>query len=270
MTIFLQNLLTSRRYLVLVICLFCQVFYMSNVLAEDDYSKGLQAYIQGDFSAAEEYWRKSARQKNARAMFNLGLLYQQGKIANADSNVAEQWFEKASDAGYTPADYHHAMSLLIRDQQSKKARQLLSRSAQKNYLPARSILAKINANQNIDTLVLSTGLSDRASSSVNANMYLSEPWLRARRGSDWTIQLLAFKEQRSVESFIDAHGLHDKAAYFSEPSETASGEVLYKLVYGAYSSKANAGAARDTLAPALKEHGPWLRTIASVQEIIKK
>jgi len=95
----------------------------------------------------------------------------------------------------------------------------------------------------------------------------SENWINQQRPNYWTIQLLAFKERDKVTSFIRNHGLQESAAYFTEVS---NGETLYKLVYGAFSSKDKAFSARQNLSKALREYGPWLRPISSVQAITQR
>ena len=96
--------------------------------------------------------------------------------------------------------------------------------------------------------------------------YLREDWISAQNSGGWTIQILAFNELDKVRSFIDQNQLHRSAAYFVERGD---GAVLYKLIYGSYASKEQADAARAALKPALRQHGPWLRSIASVQAAIK-
>ena len=67
---------------------------------DQDYRDGLQAYFDNDYKQAQTFWLTSAKAGNARSMFNLGLLHEQGKIKGADPSKAYEWFELASKAGY--------------------------------------------------------------------------------------------------------------------------------------------------------------------------
>ena len=47
--------------------------------ARADFEAGWQAYQRGDFAAALKEWRPLAQSNDARAQYNLGILYDQGK-----------------------------------------------------------------------------------------------------------------------------------------------------------------------------------------------
>ena len=75
-----------------------------NTNSSSEYSAGMNAYINGQYEEARQYWLSAADSGDAKAMFNLGLLHERSQISNADNTQAEQWFEKAGNAGYTAAD----------------------------------------------------------------------------------------------------------------------------------------------------------------------
>ena len=250
-------------------------FFSGGAAADDDYSQGLTSYIQGDYEVAQEHWLRSAKAKNPKAMFNLGILHEQGKIGDADQVKAERWFKLAGQAGYAAADYHYANRLINRGAPQTEVARYLRRSAGNGFYPAKALLSKILGGDRLATLSpkqlgelqelekIDTALElEDTSDQVR---YLTEDWIKTRMATGWTIQMLAFKEEAKVREFIDEHELHRSAAYFVEHSGDGD---LYKLVYGSYSSKALADQARNSLAPALRAHGPWLRTLASVQKII--
>lgn len=225
-----------------------------------EYSDGFRAYVEGDYQAAREYWREAARGNDAKSMFNLGLLHEQSKLPDANYQQAERWFRLAADNGYVAADYHLAQRMLERGGSDDEALNLIKNAADKGYAPAKRYLGGGSK------LVINTAKQPSASSS-KASSFQSESWINRQRPSHWTIQLLAFKERSKVYQFIQDHGLQSNAAYFVERS---NGEVFYKLVYGAYSSKDKATFARQNLSEDLQEFGPWLRTISSVQAITKR
>ena len=232
---------------------------MAEALASD-YSAGFQAYIDGDYQQASKYWRQAADSNDAKSMFNLGLLYEQNKLPDADYQQAERWFRRAAENGYVAAYYHLAQRMLERGGSDDEAIALVNRAAQKGYAPAQRYLS---GGSNKSLAVAPEVLLD----SSKASVYQTETWINRQRANYWTIQLLAFKERSKVHEFIREHGLQGDAAYFVERN---NGEVLYKLVYGAFSSKDKASFARQNLPSDLREFGPWLRTISSVQAIIKR
>jgi uncharacterized protein len=60
---------------------------------------GIAAYQKGNYAAAMSYWRPLADQGNARAQFNLGLLYGHGQGVPQDYAQAIAWYRKAADQG---------------------------------------------------------------------------------------------------------------------------------------------------------------------------
>jgi len=226
---------------------------------DESYSRGFTAYLNQDYNEAKRHWLEAAQGNHARAMFNLGLLHEQGKIAQASSDKADNWFKLASEHGYAAADYHLALRWLAQGGRDEQAKALIAKAAKAGYEPARG-RGRERARVRIDK-------SEPANSSkaLSASKYLGEQWIRSKRPEHWTIQMLAFKERAKVESFIDEHQLRKTAAYFTEKSGE---EVLYKLIYGVYDSKDKAEFARQNLPQTLAEFGPWLRPIASVQGVI--
>lgn len=222
------------------------------------YSAGFSAYLNKNYDEAQQHWLKAAELEHARAMFNLGLLHEQGKIADASSSKADDWFVLASKRGYVAADYQLGLRWLAQGGRDEEANALISKAAQAGYAAARRhgkgrVVAKSKVR--LDSKVSSP------------SKYLGETWIKSKRPDYWTIQMLASKDRSQIESFIDEHQLHREAAYFTEGSGDG---ILYKLIYGAYDNKDKAEFARQNLPPAMSDFGPWLRPISSVQRLIKE
>lgn len=247
----------SRRGWLLACCLL--VSTASKTVLAGHYSDGLSAYLKGDYEAAKSFWLKGAKAKNARSMFNLGLLHERRQITGASEDKALSWYRLAADNGYAAADYHLALYLESTGGSQSEIDTLLERARQNGYEPAMAQSSKAGSP------IAGTSSDTRALARKGLG-YRTERWLNGRRAESWTIQMLAFNDESKVQAFIDTHGLKNQAAYYSERS---SGETLYKLVYGVYDSKDKADFARQNLSNELKQHGPWLRTIASVQTAIK-
>ena len=245
--------------------------YSSAVLANNgDYAKGMTAYMNNDFELAQSFWVKAARDNNAKAMFNLGLLHEQRKVKKANKVNAERWFKLAGQNGYGPADLHIAIKMIHAGDDRKKVEQALGRAVDNGSRPARDLLTRSRSGQDITDIVKAKFQNTAAAKPIvrlKPGQYHAESWIKRQRSSAWTIQMLAFRDVAKVRDFIDQHGLHDQAAYFAE--KTHEGKI-YKLVYGVFSDKQAADEARDALSPALKDLRPWLRSIASVKTVIAK
>lgn len=237
-----------------VLTILALVLSWSSTLRADEYSAGMKAYMSGDYELAKTLWMEGAEVKDAKSMFNLGLLHEQDMIKGAGFERAEKWYRLAGENGYPAADYHLAQLLANKGERQRQSRELLQRSAANGYSPARNKLGQVS--------------SPELKAPVRASReYQNQQWIDAQRTSNWTIQMLAFDDLKKVQNYIDQHSLHNKAAYFAEP--TAEG-LLYKLVYGSFADKQMADKARQELPNELKTNGPWLRSIASIQKSIAK
>jgi hypothetical protein len=235
----------------------------SRAVCASDYQDGLSAYIDGDFGLAHHHWLEAAHAKDAKSMFNLGLLHEQNKLVTSTSDDAVNWYRLAADNGYAPASYHLAQRMLERGGSDDEAIALIQHAADKGYAPARRHLGlpvgpAVVGNSSV---AFESGVFE-----VSELGYQTESWINRQKDTHWTIQLLAFTDREQVLTFIESHQLQRKTAYFSE---VQNGEVFYKLIYGSFKSKDIASSARQSLSPALKQHGPWLRTWSSVQKITK-
>jgi TPR repeat protein len=67
------------------------------------YEDGKAAYERGDYAAALKYWRPLAELGHARAMFNLGVMYRDGRGVPQDYAEAVKWLRKAAEQGHANA-----------------------------------------------------------------------------------------------------------------------------------------------------------------------
>lgn len=227
-----------------------------------EYHQGLSAYIDGNYEVARQHWLLAANSKDATSMFNLGLLHEQSKLPSSNIDKALNWYRLAADNGYAPAGYHLAQRMLERGGSADQAIALIQRAADDGYAPARRYLG---VSIRPRAVAHSRGSANTIGSLTGG--YQTDNWINQQPSQHWTIQLLAFNHKQQVLAFIDDNRLQTKASYFSEVRD---GEVFYKLVYGSFSSKDKAGIARRNLAPAMQQHGPWLRTWESVQIVTQR
>ena len=90
-------------------------------LAADDFWAEIQIqvaimYLQGTYGAPEDHttaaawFRRAAEQGDARARFNLGVMYNIGKGVPHDDAAALKWYRKAAEQGYAFAQ--HSVGLM--------------------------------------------------------------------------------------------------------------------------------------------------------------
>ena len=69
-------------------------------------------------------------------------------------------------------------------------------------------------------------------------------WLKAQADSNFTLQLMAVKDENTARQFIEAHHLQGKAGYFPV---TSNGQTLYAVVYGSFLQRSEAKQAAKVL-----------------------
>jgi len=70
-----------------------------------DFDKALAAAQAGNFETALKEWLPLAKQGNASAQYNLGIIYNKGEGVPQDSAEAVKWYRLAADQGYASAQY---------------------------------------------------------------------------------------------------------------------------------------------------------------------
>jgi DamX protein len=92
-------------------------------------------------------------------------------------------------------------------------------------------------------------------------------WLRQQRKDHYMVQLMAARDRRVLQQFIDEQALGSRAAVFSTRRE---GLPWHVLLYGLYANADLARAAIPDLPAGLRTHSPWIRSVGSVQKAIRE
>ncbi len=71
-----------------------------------DYQKGLTAARSGDYATALREWEPLAKQGNATAQYNLGLMYDNGWGVPKNDKIAVKWYRLAAEQGNASAQYN--------------------------------------------------------------------------------------------------------------------------------------------------------------------
>lgn len=110
----------------------------------------------------------------------------------------------------------------------------------------------------------------QADSSANPAMATEslkrEEWVRAQPAANYTLQLMALREEQTVRDTVARHKLRD-AAYF--PIQR-NGQTLYVLVQGSYPSRAAADQAATQLPAGLVDGQPWPRKFRALHKELAK
>ena len=61
------------------------------------YDDGVRAFVRGDYNTALRLWRPLAEQGDAKAQFNLGVMYVRGAGVRRDRVVAHKWLNLAAN-----------------------------------------------------------------------------------------------------------------------------------------------------------------------------
>ena len=72
-----------------------------------DYQRGTTAYNRGDYTTALREWAPLAKQGDADAQYNLGLMYNgNGQGVPQDYKEAVKWYRLAAEQGHAWAQYN--------------------------------------------------------------------------------------------------------------------------------------------------------------------
>ena len=72
---------------------------------QEDFYKGLSAYEAGNYKKAVKWYRQAAKQGNAAAQFNLGLMYRKGEGVTRNDKEAVKWYREAAEQGDADAQF---------------------------------------------------------------------------------------------------------------------------------------------------------------------
>lgn len=73
----------------------------------------LTAIVEGDYATAQKQFREAAERGDAKAQYNLALMYDSGKGIPQDDAEALRWYHEAAEQGYAAAQYNLSMVYLF-------------------------------------------------------------------------------------------------------------------------------------------------------------
>ncbi len=82
------------------------ILFSALVGGQENFDAGLDAYLEGNYEQAYQVWRDLAEAGDHVAMFNVGVMYAQGKGVEKDMSEAVKWYRRSAEAGYAPAQFN--------------------------------------------------------------------------------------------------------------------------------------------------------------------
>ncbi len=89
----------------------------------------------------------------------------------------------------------------------------------------------------------------------------AQDWLTRQPPGNYTLQLMATKDEGTVRRFIEQNHLQDKAGHFPV---SKNGQTLYALVYGSFPQRSGAVQAAKSLPKSWGISTPWIRSFKSL------
>lgn len=242
-------------------------------LAEGEYNLGVM-YASGrgidrDTEQAARWYGSAADKGLVEAQYNLGLLYLDGAGVQQDDALAVQWLQKAADQGLARAEYNLGV---LNEYGKGMPRDLAAavvwyrRAANQGYAPALERLAALGAEQRPltpEAPLTATAVDASAVEDAVAGDATENTWVRSRDPSRYTIQLLSRRDETSVRDYVRKHQLDDQGGYFKISND---GTIWYSVVYGDFSTHAEATEAAGQLPRSLGVSKPWVRNFGVIQQ----
>jgi len=96
-----------KQTLAMISIIAALIFGSIGALLAADFDAGLAALQKGDYAAALREWTPlAAKQGDAEAQFNLGVMYHNGHGVSQDDKTAAKWFRLAAEQGDAAAQFN--------------------------------------------------------------------------------------------------------------------------------------------------------------------
>jgi len=113
-----------------------------------DYDDDWAALERGDYATALKEWRPLAEQGVARAQYNLGIMYDNGRGVPENDAEAVKWYRKAAEQGVADAQYNLGVTYEVGQvvpQSYAEAAKWFRKAAEQGYAKAQYNLGLMHA-----------------------------------------------------------------------------------------------------------------------------
>lgn len=155
-----SRFLLSRPWSTVITLSFLALF---SSLASADYEKGMDAYLNGNYKIALQHFKNSAKEGNAKAIFHIGNMYENGEGVKKSKSKAFKWFQKSAEKGYANAQYNVGVTFYSGEEVKKS-----HKKAVKWWKKA--------ARQGIDSAQLNLGIAYAKGEGVDMDLIKSYMW----------------------------------------------------------------------------------------------
>ena len=87
----------------LTLSILLSTLLLISVAWAQDFQKGLDAYNRTDYATALREWKPLAKQGHAKAQYNLGVMYDNGRGVPQDYKEAIKWYRRSAEQGHASA-----------------------------------------------------------------------------------------------------------------------------------------------------------------------
>lgn len=101
----LAQLFTKTGFTLSMVWLMLCAFCLFNHAQANTLEEARQKLLQKDYAAAHAIYLSLASQNDAKACYNLGLMYQQGDGVSRNLDEAVKWYTRSADLNYAEAQY---------------------------------------------------------------------------------------------------------------------------------------------------------------------
>jgi hypothetical protein len=210
----------------------------SHLNADAGLEQGFIALQQGNIEATLEIWHALADHGNHMAQFNLGQLYQNGNGVKVDDRKALKWYLMAARGGVVPALYN--LTLMHEEGRISQA--------------------------DIDILLeFPTAENPSPPPPPAFDMESASAALQRLAPENYLIQLVATVDIAAMALYTETHRSAFQQQQVNVVQIQNKGRIWSVLLLGPYRSRESAKAAIAELPEAVKQNGPWIRQVSSVQ-----
>lgn len=218
------------------------------------------------------WFRKAAEQGYAPAQFNLGNAYKHGRGVRPDDLAAAVWWRRAAEQGVAEAQFNLATLFYFGrgvPQDKTEALEWYRRAADNGHPEARRTLKVLAGTpEDIAAAQSPSAESGGATAPTTARGALQgEDWILGQNPADYTIQVIATRQERSLLDALERYQLREPVAYFRF---LRHGEPWYAAIYGAFPTRSQAQRSAQALPKGLRDNEPWIRQLGAVQALIRR
>ncbi|MBL3589473.1 MAG: SEL1-like repeat protein [gamma proteobacterium endosymbiont of Lamellibrachia anaximandri] len=214
--------------------------------------------VETDPKKATKWFSIAAENGHAPAQFNLGNAYLKGRGTKQDIDKAEYWWRKASTQGYSRAQFN--LGSLLTSERSGQA----DHEEGIAWFRAAASQGEEQAAQKLMEYDEPIAY-DRITTDWQREPLRSESRLLTLPAEHYTIHFLSAKTPETAVHFVQQHKLQGKALLFRFTREK---DIWTGVVFGDYTSRAEATATIERLNPSLKRLQAWVRPIRDIQKNI--